>query len=403
MATSLYQIEMSKAEAEVIIVGGGPAGVATGVALARAGRRVVLCEARSFKQSQLSDLSTGEVLSPGAQLELRRLGFPCESSAAWRLEDFGALRQFWTPTRTTRLELPAKFHFWQIDRGKFDQALLDFASWAGVEVRLGHRVKGPLTDPHTGAITGINLHTPVSRELFAPLIVDAAGRNSPLLARLGLKQPEKEFQRFAVVCFFSDVPGAIAGEWEQHFLRVANTTLNGSRLRPDLYRYTLETDLSRRAEFPELHRPLELFLALLDAARPSLATRFRAATPLPYATAFGPVGYRVARLTQPGLVLVGDATGYLDPATGQGIEFALRSARLVAQAIGLASTKPNHYNGFEVYEKGLGREVSRAKRDLRLYLRFSRQKIALEAFSHSGLLRTLLMRRLVKPRPPPDK
>jgi flavin-dependent dehydrogenase len=231
-------------------------------------------------------------------------------------------------------------------------------------------------------------------------VVDAAGRHSPLLSRLNLKQPESEFQRFATICFFSYVPETVTGVWEQHFLGAGNTTLNGSRMRPDLYRYTLETDLSRRAEFAGLHRPLDLFLAMLEATRPSLAARFRAAIPLSYATAFAPVGYKVDRPVLPGLLMVGDAAGYLDPATGQGIEFALRTARLATTAILKTPLPQSSYSPLELgdYEVGLSREIERAKRTLRLYLRLTRHKLLIQFFSYSRLLRAMLIRRLVKPR-----
>ncbi len=389
---------------DVIIVGGGPAGVATAVQLAWVGRRVVVCEARSFKEVRLADLGAGEVLSPGAQLELARLGFPCEPGADWRLEDFTALRQFWTPTRTSRHPLPGQLRFWQIDRRYFDRALLDFATQAGVEVRTGQRVSGLLNGAGSKPLQGVRLHGSTENVLQAPLVVDAAGRNSPLLARLGLKLPESEFQRFAVICFFSAVPATVAGEWEQHFLGVANTTLNGSRMQPGLYRYTLETDMSMRAQFSSLHRPLDLFLAILEATRPALAARFCEATPMSYAMAYAPVGYRVARPVLPGLIMVGDATGYLDPATGQGIEFALRTARLAAHSIEQALSQRNHTSpistsSFASYEAGLRLEVARTKRDLRLYLRVTRRRLLLNLFSRSRLLRALVIRRLVKPRP----
>jgi flavin-dependent dehydrogenase len=392
-------MNLESKKAEVIIVGGGPAGAATAVALARAGRKVRLLEARNFKQPQPSDLGIGEVLSPGAQFELARLGFPCEPEAGWRMEDFSALRQYWAATRSSRHRLPANLCYWQIDRGQFDRAMLNFAQQAGVEVCLGHRVKNILRQSDHGPICGVSLQNPAETNFHAPLVVDAAGRNSPLLARLGLKLPESEFQRFAVVCFFSEVPATTPGEWEQHFLGVANTTLNGSRMRPGLYRYTLETDLTMRARFESLHKPLDLFLAILEATRPALAARFREATPLNYAIAFAPVGYRVARPVQAGLVLVGDATGYLDPATGQGIEFALRTARLAAPSLERALSRQSFLPGeFQNYEKGLEREIARAKRDLRIYLRLTRQKPVLQLFSRSRILRELVIRRLVTPR-----
>jgi flavin-dependent dehydrogenase len=384
---------------DLIIVGGGAAGAALGVQLARTGRKVVLCEARTFDKPKLADLKTGEVASPGAQRELARLGLPADN-AVWRLDDFTALRQFWTPTRTTRHALPGGLRYWQLDRRLFDKALLDFAAQNGVDVCLGYKVTGVVRSEKDNAICGIRLSDvggDCNPELFAPVIVDASGRNSPLIARLGMKQPETEFRRFAVVCFFSDVPNTIPGEWEQHFLGVGNTTLNGSRMSDGLYRFTLETDMVLREKFADLRRPLDIFLAILAHVRPVLAHRFRAATPLEYATAFAPVGYRVAPLILPGFLTVGDAAGYLDPATGQGIEFALRTARLAAAAIEAALARGSFTPAdFVGYECGMNREVARLKRGLRLYLRATRQRWLLDTVGRVRPVRSLILRRMVK-------
>lgn len=384
---------------DLIIIGGGPAGAATAIALARAGRKVVLCEARNFKQSQMSDLKTGEVLSPGAQRELAHLGFPCAVDAPWRLDDFAVLRQFWSERRVTRHPLPKQLCYWQSDRGVFDKALLDFAAQAGVEVKLGFRVAGIIRDGDlVGGVRqqdGTTLEVP----LVAPLVVDASGRRSPLLARLDLKRPDPEFQRLALVCFFSDVPDTANGEWEQHFLGAFNTTLNGSRMKAGLYRFTLETDLKVKERFSNLHRPLELFLAILQEARPALAARFRAATPLSYAIAYAPIAYQVPKIVHQGLVMVGDAAGYLDPATGQGIEFALRMARLAAGVLDRAIQQQS-YNpeDFRSYELELKKEISYIKRDLRLYLRVTRRRRLLNLLSRVRPLRYLVVRRMVTPR-----
>lgn len=379
---------------EVIIIGGGPAGCTAAAYLARAGARVLLLEARNFSQDRLADLKTGEVLSPGAQRELARLNFP--GTGSWRLDDFSLLCQYWNNAPPTRHRLPDSLCYWQTDRRLFDLALLDFASKAGAEVRLGHKVSGVYRDSD-GTIAGVYLQNPVETRLLADLVLDAGGRHSPLLARLGLKQPEPEFNRFAAVCFFSHVPQAVAGEWEQHFLGQSNTTLNGSRMHEGLYRYTLETDMSMREKFANLHHPLELFLAILEETRPSLAARFRQATPLDYATAFAPVGYRVNRLSLPGLLLVGDATGYLDPATGQGIEFALRTARLAAEAAKKFLDRRDYAAAFADYEAGVSQEVETLRRNLRLYLRATRQPLLLNLARHFGGLRSFLIKKMVTP------
>ncbi len=50
-----------------------------------------------------------------------------------------------------------------------------------------------------------------------------------------------------------------------------------------------------------------------------------------------PLGHRVARMAGPGWLLIGDAAGFLDPFTGEGIHRALVSARLAAEVLGRGS------------------------------------------------------------------
>ena len=96
----------------------------------------------------------------------------------------------------------------------------------------------------------------------------------------------------------------------------------------------------------------------------------------------------------------GDAAGYLDPATGQGIEFALRTARLAAASINAALERRDYRTAsFTPYLDGRRRELDAAMRALRLYLRLSRQESLLNLFSRLPPARALMTRALVTPRP----
>ncbi len=68
-------------------------------------------------------------------------------------------------------------------------------------------------------------------------------------------------------------------------------------------------------------------------ALPGLGERLRNARLAARARCLGPLAHRVASLSGPGMVLVGDAAGFLDPFTGEGIYAALRSAELAAHRI----------------------------------------------------------------------
>ncbi len=397
-------VDLPEHDAEVIVVGGGPSGAATAIHLARRGRRVLLLEGRDFARPRAADMRSGEVLSPGAQRELATLGLPCDR-ATWRLEPFDALRDHWPNGRVTHDPLPPGLAFWQTDRGLLDRALFAFARAEGVDARDGRRVENILRDG-AGAPCGVATKATragVARAWRAPLVVDASGRRSVIVARLGLKRPEPAFRRVALVLFFADMPDCPPGTWEQHFFGAHNTTLRGSRMRPELYRYSFETDLAYRDRFAARHGklpPRELALAMLAELRPALAARFAAAHALPYSVAYAPVGYRVPAIAHDGLIMVGDAAGYLDPSTGQGIEFALRTARLAAAVIdGAIAARDYRRAAFTPYLQGRRREMDGAARALRLYLRLSRHEPLLNLFSRVQPARALATRALVTPRP----
>ena len=395
---------MSLYDAEVIVVGAGPAGAATAIHLARCGRRVLLLEGRDFARVRAADMRSGEVLSPGGQRELAALGLPCDD-AGWRLTPFDTLRNHWPNGRVTHDPLPRGLAFWQTDRGQLDRALFALAHAEGVDTRDGHRVAN-VARGADGVVCGVVTKaspTIEARTWRAPIVVDAGGRRSVILARLALKQTEREFRRIALVLFFANMADCPPGVWEQHFFAAHNTTLRGSLMRPGLYRYSFETDLTYRDLFAARHgklTPHATVLAMLAELRPALYERFAAARPLPYSAAYAPIGYHVDGIARDGLILVGDAAGYLDPATGQGIEFALRTARLAAASIDRALERRDYRAAsFVPYLDGRRHELDAAVRALRLYLRLSRQRPLLNLFSRLPPARALMTRALVTPRP----
>jgi flavin-dependent dehydrogenase len=392
---------MAGNEAEVIIVGGGPAGAATAIHLARRGRKVLLLEGRDFSRPRAADIRSGEVLSPGGQQEIARLGLPPDEGD-WRLFPFDTLRFTWHNGKITSDRLPDGLQFWQTDRGRFDRALFALARSTGAEGRDGCRVSNLLRD-ETGVVCGVvtKVGDRAGQELRAPIVVDASGRRSALLARLKLKEPEREFRRVALVTFYEWFPDCTPGVWEQHFIADHNTAVKGSIMREGLYRFSFETDLAFRDEFAARYgkqTPHAMVLAMLKQLRPALYERFLSAKPLAYSVAYAPIAYRVPHIIHDGMLMVGDAAGYLDPSTGQGIEFALRTARLAALTIDQALTVRDYRREqFAPYLEGRRRELSRAMSFLRLYLRMSRQRVLLSLFSHLPPARAAMMRSIVKP------
>ncbi len=88
----------------------------------------------------------------------------------------------------------------------------------------------------------------------------------------------------------------------------------------------------RKGDWPHGSTPTDLLRRHLDAF-PGVKDRFAAAELLGRVMAFGPMSVRTIRKADDAVLLVGDAAGFLDPITGHGIGFALRSAQLAAETI----------------------------------------------------------------------
>ena len=73
---------------------------------------------------------------------------------------------------------------------------------------------------------------------------------------------------------------------------------------------------------------------------PELARRLRHAEPVGRLAARGPLQVRVPLPARDGLLLVGDAAGYVDALTGEGVGLAALSARLLAKHVGPALSEP---------------------------------------------------------------
>lgn len=172
---------MRTGDVDVVIAGGGPAGAAAGLALARAGLRVRLCEhdpARPFR--------VGEGLPPSARSLLRDLGVLDRLSADGHRPSPGTLA-FWggDAAHAENTLFGVGGHGWQLDRVRFDAMLRDAAAAAGADVRratLRLDAAGDARTPHrVVARDGHGIET----RFEARWLIDASGRAATFARAMG--------------------------------------------------------------------------------------------------------------------------------------------------------------------------------------------------------------------------
>jgi flavin-dependent dehydrogenase len=323
-------------EQQVAIVGGGPAGAALAIHLAAAGRDAVVLERSPTWRWR----ACGVFTSPATVTALRHLGLTIEEVAgvarpvpAMRVETARGTSFRLSYGDDGSLKDPAV----GLDRSRLDPLLLDRARAAGAEVRDGVGVRaaelaagGPsrleLSD---GSI--LEAAVVVGADGLHSLVARAAGVDRParLGTRIGLTfhvaEPSngQDRPRDARMILFEDgyvglapVPGGrvnvgivVGGHWRR-------------RLHGEGAAAVVASILGSIRPGPLGDDPVDW--AMVAAAPDAVCDAIEGASP---------VGHRVACRSGDSWLLVGDAAGFLDPFTGEGLHRALVSAGLAAEAI----------------------------------------------------------------------
>jgi len=212
-------------------------------------------------------------------------------------------------------------------RRDLDQYLLGAAVHAGARVEEGVLVRGPLLDressrPH---VRGIVVAGKDGRDVRipAPLVIAADGRRSRLAVALGLLRTPQRPRRWAVGAYFEGVD-AMSACGEMH--------IRGGRY---LGVAPVPSGLANLCWVSESYVGLaDPAGALWSAIRaiPEVAARCRDARMVTRPSLMGPLAVDSAGCGVPGLLLAGDAAGFIDPMTGDGLRFAIVGGELAARA-----------------------------------------------------------------------
>ena len=307
--------------ADVLVIGGGPAGATAAMLLARAGRSVMLVDKAQFPR----DKCCGDGLTTLALRELDALGFTPATVPNWQ-----AIGEAWLRSPSGRevcLPLPSNGVFAATaPRREFDNALLQMARAAGADVREGCAVVGA-----TQTSAGVDVAVDGIGSVRAKFAIAADGMWSPTRKALGLAEPGYLGEWHAFRQYATGVTGPAAHRlyvwFEPDFLPgyAWSFPLPDGRVNIGfgVLRDGVRTGKSMNAEWAGLLDRAHIRAALGPDAQ--LEDRV-AAWPIP-------AGIDRATLSAGRVLFVGDAARATDVMTGEGIGQALITGRLAAEAI----------------------------------------------------------------------
>jgi menaquinone-9 beta-reductase len=303
------------------VAGAGPAGAVAALLLARAGVRVRLLDRAVFPRDKLC----GDTLNPGALAILRRLGLAADIERR-SLPVRGMIVTGMNGVRITG-EYGGTTLGASLRRRDLDLELVHQAAADGASFEPGMLVEAPLVEEVGRArrVIGIRVITAsgIQRDLRAPLTIAADGRHSRVARRLGLVAQPVDPRRWAIGAYFRDVPVS-EGLGEMH---IRGCRYIGVAPVPGALVNACVVVSNPRAG--ALADPGALLLATLRRD-PLLADRFANATMVTAPVVLGPLAVDASAAGCDGLLLAGDAAGFIDPMTGDGLRFAFRGAELAA-------------------------------------------------------------------------
>jgi flavin-dependent dehydrogenase len=298
----------------------------------------------------------GEYVGPRAVQDLERLGFgdalhgvasrPLHGMAMVAPDGTEVVAEFADASGAPR-------HGLAVARPQLDGALLQEARRRGARVELGETVVGVELDGATRAVV-VRSRT---REWRARLILGADGRFSAVSRALGLALPSPS-ERGVIHAWLRGVTG-LCDRGEMHLLR-DGSYLGLDPLADGRLNAGLVVDGEVVAQAARAQDGAARLLAAA-AASPALARRFAGAEVDGEVRLLAPMRTRVRAVVAERALLVGDAAGFVDPLTGEGIHLAIAGGELAARAATAALHQADPRAALAGYARAHARLV-RAKR-----------------------------------------
>ncbi len=321
-------------DADVIVVGAGPAGASLATRLGLAGVQVLLLDRARFPR----DAVCGEAVSPGAHALLADLGV-AEAVREAGAYPYRGVRLVAADGQVAEAYYPGGAQGLSLPRRTLDALLAERArATPGVVLREGAQVVDVIraaAEPADGApaepaagLPGVRLAD--GTRLTARMIVAADGRRSRTRTAFFGESPPPAARRF---CFLSTFTGA-ADDDDLMECGLAGPGLQYVRVCQGQGRFALGLVVDEATRSARQAGTAAGF-ASLTASLPRLAASLAGATAGPL-RGMPLAPYGPPRLVDDGFLVLGDAAGYMDPITGEGMYRALSGAAIAAEVVAQA-------------------------------------------------------------------
>ncbi|MGE5193293.1 MAG: NAD(P)/FAD-dependent oxidoreductase [Deltaproteobacteria bacterium] len=319
--------------ADVIVIGGGPAGSTVSTLIAQRGYHVELFERERFPRFHI-----GESLIPETYWVLERL------KMLDKMKNSHFVKKHSVQFVNAGGRLSAPFYFWdnkphecsqtwQVVRSEWDLMMLRNAEEQGVKVHEGTRVLEVLFDGDRAAGVRIQNEDGTQHEVRAGVVVDASGQSAMLQNRFKLRSWDPVLNKGAIWTYWE---GAYrdTGRDEGATLVLQTVNRQGWWWYIPLHNDTVSVGVVAPFDYLFKGRGTHEETYEEEVERcPAVKQRVSTARRKTGYFATKDYSYRSKQVAGDGWVLIGDAFGFLDPLYSSGVLLALKSGELAADAV----------------------------------------------------------------------
>ena len=342
-------------DADVIIIGGGPAGSALGTLLARDGHRVIILEKDIHPRDHV-----GESLTPSTNLVFEKIGFLDKMNDAGFIHKPGTgwngpRSPLWKFVEIWLFEYPLpgtpQPYTYNVERDEMDTMMLRHAHESGAKVLQGVRATEVLWE--NGRAVGVRAQVTDGweRDLRAKLVVDASGRRCFMASNLKMKRKDPNFNQFCIYSWFRGVkepPKRYDGFTLFYFIGLNQGWSWHIPLKDGKSSMGVVVD---KEDFQKSGKSHEDFFYSLVRRNRTFTDAMKEAERIRPWWIEGDYSYKIDEFAGPGWLLIGDALRFVDPIFSSGVDVALFSAVYAYETILESWKTGEETKAFSAYQR----------------------------------------------------